>query len=280
MDFRDPSHPPAPAAPLRAGAEAAAPRPPRRAWRGWPALLALVGVCGVALAWQASLSPLPWAPADLTASLVQHRDAVLQAEAERPWAFLAGFLLLFTLLSAFAVPGCSVLGVVAGLCWGGAWGAVLMSAAATLGATVAFMASRHLARDRVRVWVAQQRWAPRWQRLEALVHHHPWQAALALFSLRLAPVVPYPMVNPLMGLGPMPWRTFAGVSFLGMLPGSAAYTWAGAVLSPQATRAWTDPSAWAGPLGWMLLVVAVLPWLGWHLWRRIAAPAGTRAATP
>ena len=274
MHFRDPSHRPA-----RHAASAAGERRSRRSTRlGWLGLLALLGVAGIAVAWHASTPPLPWAPADLTASLLQHRDAVLHAEARRPWIFLAGFLLLFTFLSAFAVPGCSVLGLVAGLCWGGAWGAVLMSAAATLGATVAFMASRHLARDPVQAWVARQRWAHRWQQLDALVHHHPWQAALALLSLRLAPVVPYPMVNPLMGLGPMPWRTFAGVSFLGMLPGSAAYTWAGAVLSPSATRPWTDPSAWVGPLSLVLLVVAVLPWLGWHLWRRAAAASGRQAS--
>lgn len=225
----------------------------------------------------------------LADALWSHRDAVQAWSQQVPLQFLLGFVLLFTLLSALAVPGCGVLGLVAGLCWGGALGALVMSAAATMGATVAFLAARHLARDRVLAWLARhaaaggatarrRRWAQRVQGLEALLQHHPRESALALLSLRLAPVLPFPMVNPLMGLGPMPWRTFAAVSFVGMLPASAAYAWAGAWLADgvpasgdallQAFGQGGHAGSFATPLAILLVGLAAMPWAGLWLWRR------------
>ena len=48
-----------------------------------------------------------------------------------------------------------------------------------------------------------------------------------LFSLRLIPVVPYTLLNAVMGLTPMKLRTFWWVSQLGMLLGNCVCVYAG-----------------------------------------------------
>lgn len=106
----------------------------------------------------------------------------------------------------------------------GFWqGLVLVSFASTIGATLAFLTARHLARDRVLARLGT-RAAPLEQGLRR-------DGAFYLFSLRLIPVVPFFAVNLLMGLTPIRAWVFYLVSQLGMLPGTAVYVNAGTQLA-------------------------------------------------
>ena len=94
--------------------------------------------------------------------------------------------------------------------------------------------------------------------------------AFYLFSMRVAPVIPFPVINPLMGLTAMRLRTVFGVSLLGMLAGSVAYAWAGAALAQaQALPDLASPGLLAG-----LLALALLPWGARAAWRRCRAATG------
>ena len=150
--------------------------------------------------------------------LQAHQQTLLTEVQRRPWSSSLGFFLLFTLLSALALPGCGLLALGAGLCFGWLNGTLLVLVASTVGATLSFLAARHLWRDTV-----QQRWGHRLVAVEAGLAR---DGAFYLFALRLAPVIPYAVINPLMGLSSMPTRRFFGVSLLGMLAGSAAYVYA------------------------------------------------------
>ena len=184
----------------------------------------------------------------------QQQLAALQAAA--PLLFGLGFFGLFVALSALALPGCSVLALAAGLCFGWVGGTAIVVLASTVGASLSFLVARHCLRDAV-----QRRWG---QRLAALQTRMQRDGALVLFSLRLAPVVPYPMLNPLMGLTAMSTRTFAIVSGAGMLAGSAAYVQAGTDLArwAQGGRLWSPALLTA------LAALALLPWLGRWWWQR------------
>jgi uncharacterized membrane protein YdjX (TVP38/TMEM64 family) len=195
------------------------------------------------------------------------RQAELKAlHAAGPWAFAAGLFALFTLLSALALPGCSVLALAAGMAMGWLPGTLLVVLASTVGATLPFLAARHWWRAAV-----QRRWG---HRLAAVQAGLTRDGAFYLFSLRVAPVIPYVLINPLMGLTAMPTRQFFGVSLLGMLAGSAAYVYAGTVLARAgALHALASPSMWAA-----LLALAALPWLARWAWlRRSAGGAGRNA---
>jgi uncharacterized membrane protein YdjX (TVP38/TMEM64 family) len=76
-----------------------------------------------------------------------------------------------------------------------------------------------------------------------------------LFSLRLVPLVPFPIVNLVMGLTIMPAKIFAGVSFAGRIPLTLLYSQAGMQLgSIRSTADIFTPQVIGS-----LLAVAVLP---------------------
>jgi len=224
---------------------------------------------GLVLWWQPQES---WAWPD-AAWLLQSQSELRSLQAAGPWAFAGGLFLLLTLLSALALPGCSVLALAAGMTMGWLPGTAMVVLASTVGATLSFLAARHLWRDAL-----QRRWGHRLVRVQAGLAR---DGAFYLFSLRLAPVIPYALINPLMGMSTMPTRQFFGVSLLGMLAGSAAYVYAGTALGQAG--GWHDlasPSLWAG-----LLLLAALPWaMRWGMrWKKRRAGqhrAATRSGRP
>lgn len=174
------------------------------------------------------------------------RDDLLAWHAREPVLFTLVFVTLFVLLSAAAVPGCSVLALVAGPCYGWVGGTLLVVLGSTVGATIPFLLARHLWRDRLRA-----RAGPWLARLDEGLAR---DGLAYLFFLRMAPVVPYPLLNPLLGLTSLPARPFVWVSALGMTAGSAAYVQAGrALLAPG------EPLLSAELLV-ALAVIGLLPW--------------------
>jgi uncharacterized membrane protein YdjX (TVP38/TMEM64 family) len=227
----------------------------------WIAALALGAVA--TLACLAACSAVPaWAGLDWWQQ--QHAQWRLWQEAA-PVGFLLGFALLFTLLSALALPGCAPLALLAGSAFGGVAGALVVGGASTLGALLAFLAARHWARERV-----QLRLGHRLRLLDDTVARHgPW----ALFWLRLVPLVPYPLLNPLLGLSRLSTRGFVWPSLAGLTVGSLPYVWAG-----QSLGAWLAEgrSHWgalgATALGLLALTAAARRWAPARLPQRMQGP--------
>jgi pyruvate/2-oxoglutarate dehydrogenase complex dihydrolipoamide dehydrogenase (E3) component/uncharacterized membrane protein YdjX (TVP38/TMEM64 family) len=138
--------------------------------------------------------------------------------------FKAGllFLLVYVAVTGLSLPGAVVMTLIAGALFGLLWGTVIVSFASSIGATLAFLASRFLLRD----WV-QAKFADRLKTINAGVQK---EGAYYLFALRLVPVFPFFAINLAMGLTPMRTRTFYWVSQLGMFPGTLLYVYAGTQL--------------------------------------------------
>jgi dihydrolipoamide dehydrogenase len=100
---------------------------------------------------------------------------------------------------------------------------VIVSFASSLGATLAFVASRFLLRD----WV-QGRFG---RQLAAINAGVAKDGAQYLFTLRLIPAVPFFVINLAMGLTPLRTWTFYWVSQVGMLAGTLVYVNAGTQLA-------------------------------------------------
>jgi uncharacterized membrane protein YdjX (TVP38/TMEM64 family) len=181
--------------------------------------------------------------------LQDQRGQVLAWQASQPLLFALAFFALFTLLSALALPGCGLLGLAAGLCFGLVAGTAIVTVASSVGATLSFWAARYWWRD-----AARARFGERLAGVEAGLAK---DGAFYLFTLRLAPVIPYALINPLMGLSAMPTWQFFWVSLLGMVAGSAAYVYAGTLLTQA--HGWQDVFTVPVLLG--LAALAVLPWL-------------------
>lgn len=157
-------------------------------------------------------------------STIKEQQAGLAAlHAERPLVVLASFFAIYVAVTALSLPGAAPLTLAAGAIFGLLTGTVLVSFASSLGATLAFLSSRYLLRDAV-----QHRFGARLVDVNAGVER---DGAFYLFSLRLVPLVPFFVVNLVMGLTRMRATAFYLVSQLGMLAGTLVYVNAGTQLS-------------------------------------------------
>lgn len=157
------------------------------------------------------------------ATLKAHQVEFALLAAERPWLVGGLFFALYVAVTAASVPGAAVLTLAAGALFGLVTGTLIVSFASSIGATLAFLASRYVLRDMVRA-----RFGARLAEVDRGVEK---DGAFYLFTLRLVPLVPFFVINLLMGLTAMRARTFYWVSQLGMLAGTVVYINAGTQLA-------------------------------------------------
>ncbi|MGH8462359.1 MAG: FAD-dependent oxidoreductase [Stenotrophobium sp.] len=145
--------------------------------------------------------------------------AINEFAVAHPWQVAGGFFLIYVVATALSFPGATVLTLAAGAIFGLLWGTVLVSFASTLGATLAFWASRYLLRDAI-----QSRYG---DKLKSINEGVAKDGAFYLFTLRLVPAFPFFLINLVMGLTPIRTWTFFWVSQIGMFAGTVVYVNAG-----------------------------------------------------
>jgi len=220
----------------------------------WAALGTLLAALAAGLGWAVGSVESIFA-ADAWALHWQRAETWRQAS---PLAFALGFTLLFTLLSALSLPGCCALALAAGTAFGTLPGILLVGLASTLGATLSFLAARHFARDAV-----QRRLGHRLPQLDAgIARHGPW----GLFWLRLLPVLPFPVLNPLLGLSRLSLPAFFWPSLAGLTLGSVPYVWAGGAL----VAGWQGGQLNVWMLAGAALLLAATAWAAQQGLRRVA----------
>jgi uncharacterized membrane protein YdjX (TVP38/TMEM64 family) len=142
------------------------------------------------------------------------------------------FIAVSASLTVVLFPG-PVLAAASGLLFGTALGTPVAIASATLGATMAFSIARWWAHDAV-VALA----GPRLRALRAWVGRRGF---LTVLYARIAPGVPYTLVNYAAGLTPIALRAFVAATAIGVAPRAFAYTALGGSLgnlgSPEAIAA-------------------------------------------
>ncbi len=129
------------------------------------------------------------------------------------------FFTLYVVVTAVSLPVAAIMTLAAGAIFGLAWGTLIVSFASSLGATLAFLASRFLFRD----WIRRKFG----DKLGAIDDGVKKEGGFYLFTLRLVPAFPFVVVNLALGLTSMKVRTFYWVSQLGMLAGTVVYVNAG-----------------------------------------------------
>ena len=174
---------------------------------------------------------------------------------------------IYVMVTGLSLPGAAPLTLLYGWYFGFGPTLILVSFASTAGATISFLTSRYLLRGSI-----EQKFG---DRLQTFNQHLKSDGAFYLFTLRLIPVVPFFVINLVMGLTPLSTRTYWWVSQLGMLPGTAVYVYAGssvpnlsqlaeqgaaAVLSPQQLLQIFIAFALLGTFP--LLVKLLLKWIG------------------
>jgi pyruvate/2-oxoglutarate dehydrogenase complex dihydrolipoamide dehydrogenase (E3) component/uncharacterized membrane protein YdjX (TVP38/TMEM64 family) len=150
------------------------------------------------------------------------RDRIDAFYAAHPWQTAAAYFVIYVAVAALSLPGAAIMTLVGGAIFGVAVGTVLVSFAASIGATAAFLVSRFLLRDWVRARFGE--------RIRAIDDGIAREGAFYLFALRLVPVFPFWLINLAMGLTAIRTWTFYWVSQLGMLAGTVVYVYAGTQL--------------------------------------------------
>lgn len=145
----------------------------------------------------------------------------LEQETLRGWIEAFGiyapllYMLVYTVAPALFLPGLPIT-VVGGILFGPFWGVVYTITSATMGACVAFLISRYLARD----WVEHKLRSPRWRRLDEEVHRHGWKVVALT---RLIPLLPFNLLNYAFGLTKIKFLHYAVTTFVCMLPACIAF---------------------------------------------------------
>ena len=155
--------------------------------------------------------------------LKSSQSAFASLYAAQPLTVIGSYFALYVAVTALSFPGAVIMTLAGGAIFGTLWGTVIVSFASSLGATLAFLAARFVLRDSI-----EARFGNRLGEFNKGIEK---EGAFYLFTLRLVPLVPFFVINLLMGLTKMKTLTFYGVSQLGMLAGTAVYVNAGTQLA-------------------------------------------------
>ncbi len=179
-----------------------------------------------------------------------------RAHAERlgPWGPLA-IMIAYVILGLLFIPG-TALTIAAGALFG-FWMAVgMISLASTIVAALAFLAGRHLARERVRRWIDG---SVGLQTLDRAVERGGWKM---IVLLRLSPAIPFSLGNYLYGMTELPFLPHIIASWLTMLPGIVLYASLGVV----GRRAGMGDGDQLGPAEWVLAGIGILAMIVVSVW--------------
>jgi len=142
------------------------------------------------------------------------------------WVVQMGVAGIFVFINVYAVatvllaPG-SVLTIGAGFVFGLWKGFLAVSVGATLGASLAFLIARFIARDKVE---AIARRNEKFRKIDNAIGK---QGAKLVFLLRLNPVIPFNLSNYFYGLTSVKFWPYVFASWSGMIPGTFLYVYIG-----------------------------------------------------
>ena len=162
--------------------------------------------------------------AHLSFDNIKAQQAAIQSYyGAHPGRTAALYFLAYVAITGLSLPGAAVMTLAGGAVFGLLWGTLIVSFASSIGATLAFLASRYVLRD----WVQRRFGSP----LRAIDQGIAREGAFYLFTLRLIPAIPFFAINLAMGVTRMRAWTFYWVSQLGMLAGTLVYVNAGTRLA-------------------------------------------------
>ena len=211
-----------------------------RPWIKKLLLLAVVLVIAATMYWQ-------FRDALSVDYLASQESQLRQWQVDFPLLAAIAGVAIYVAVAGLSMPGAAVMTLACGWYFGFWEGLLVVSFGSTGGAMVAFLLSRYLLRD----WV-QSKMQDRLTRINEAFER---EGAFYLFTLRIVPAVPFFVINLVMGLTKVRASTFWWVSQIGMLPGSAAYVYAGSTVPSLATLA---KDGVGSVLSWQMLVAFVV----------------------
>lgn len=164
------------------------------------------------------------------------RGALVWVESLGGWGPVL-FILIYVAAAVVFIPG-SALTLGAGALFGVIRGSLLVSAASTLAAAVAFLIARHAGRR----WIARKvEGNAKFHSLSRAVGAEGWKLVLLT---RLSPVFPYTLLNYAFGLTEVKFWHYLTASWIGMMPGTVMYVYLGSIARAGAEPQQRTPAQW------------------------------------
>jgi uncharacterized membrane protein YdjX (TVP38/TMEM64 family) len=130
------------------------------------------------------------------------------------------YALVYALCCVLLIPA-SALTIGAGALFGFVAGSIVVVTGATLGAMAAFLLARTALRGRIERKMAAS------PRLAAVDRAIAREGTKIMLLMRISGFPPFTWINYALGLTAVSFRSYAWTTFLGMIPGALAFTYAG-----------------------------------------------------
>ncbi len=164
-------------------------------------------------------------------TLADNREALLAFRDANYAATILVFIVAYVVIVGFSLPGATIATLTGGFLFSIFPGVMFNVTAATIGATIIFLAAR---------WGLGEKLSARMEasdgKIKAIkdgIDENQWSV---LFLMRLVPVVPFFVANLIPALVGVPLHRFLISTFLGIIPGGLVYTSVGAGLGEVFAR--------------------------------------------
>jgi len=141
------------------------------------------------------------------------------------------YMLIYVAAVAFSIPGALIITLAGGFLFGLFAGTLFTVIGATIGATLIFLAAKYGLGDRL--FANLKDGSGRLTKMEAGLREDELSY---LFLMRLVPAVPFFVANLAPAFLGVKLRTYIITTFLGIIPGTAVYTWVGSGLGDVFSR--------------------------------------------
>ncbi len=181
------------------------------------------------------------------------------------WVGQMGVVGIFIFIGVYAAatvllaPG-AILTIGAGFAFGLWKGFVAVSAGSTIGAALAFLVARFIARDKVE---AIAKGNEKFCNIDNAIGK---QGAKLVFLLRLSPVIPFNLSNYFYGLTGVKFWPYVLASWVGMMPGTFLYVYIGTAGKAAVSAAAGGEAMKHGWQYWMLMSVGFAATIAVTIW--------------
>lgn len=188
------------------------------------------------------------------------------------WGPIA-FIVIYIVATVLFIPG-SVLTLGGGALFGVLLGSVWVFLGAAIGATLAFLIGRYLARG----WVAKQiEGNAKFQAIDRAIAHEGFKIVALT---RLSPLFPFNLLNYGLGVTQVSLKDYI-LGFLGMIPGTVMYVYIGSLVGSLATIGTEGQSLEAQRIQWIVRITGFLATVAVTLYvTRVAKQALDHSVAP
>jgi len=164
-------------------------------------------------------------------ALRDNREALIAFRDSNFILTVLGFIAVYVVIVTFSLPGALIATLTGGFLFGTIAGVAINVTAATLGATLIFLAAQFGLGDKLRARMEASDGLV--SKIKKGLDENQWSM---LFFIRLVPAVPFFVANLIPAFLGVPLRRFVISTFLGIIPGSLVYTSVGAGLGEVFAR--------------------------------------------